>query len=167
MSWVSILIIGLVVAMIVGPIMLMQPSPRERNLAKLRTQASQLGLRVRMVTFQGQTLASYEKPWPLPESARRHLGTLRLERAAYAHELHLSQYWQVADGVTVSDALRPLLEPALTELPAGVSAVEITPNGVSCLWNELGGEATLQALSKWLSHSDRLMVPTKPQSESD
>jgi hypothetical protein len=76
MSSIAILVIIGVVAMVFGPVMMMQPSKLERRQAKLRALASQLGLRVHLQpvpeTVQMDEPIAMSAMYCLPWKEQRH-----------------------------------------------------------------------------------------------
>lgn len=167
MNWTVVVIVCLVVAMFVGPIMIMQPSGRQRYVAKLRTQASKMGLRVQMAKLNGDMTAVYGKPWPLTDKRKQRIPSWRLDKMGYEHEIHLAQYWHLSDVQELPASLKAALPELLAKLPEDVQAVEVSPSGVQCYWNERGGEPVLRALADWLDQFIQLMIPYTPPVSTD
>lgn len=162
MNWIAIIIVCLAMAMVIGPIMIMQPSKRQRYLARLRAKAAEHGLTVQMSKIKEDTVAVYEKPWPLTEKVKRRIEPWRLDRMSYVHDIHIADYWHLTSATDVPVGVKSVLPAKLAELPEGVQAVEVTRLGVRCYWNERGGEQALQTLANWLEDFTDLMIPYIP-----
>jgi len=151
--WVIALILGSV-ALIVGPIMMMQPNSAQRYQEALRSRAYQAGLRVRVQTLPQQS-TDLEAPLPmpvyyLPRGPEWEAGDWLLLRAAYAHEAHFHDDW-VWQGTGRPDA-RELqwLDKGLPQLPPSVKALGGSAMGVGCYWTERGGEEALSQITEFL-----------------
>lgn len=157
MSLTSIIIIFLVLCMAVGPVFMLQPSKRQRQLAALRTQAAKLGIRVREVEFNKQLVAQYSLDWPNGE--REFSGPkFKLIKKDYAHEMHLLDYWEVQPQISNGELKKALLQLA-KDYPQASVAVTITPEGYGMYWREVGGEANLNALEQQLKQGRDLLWP--------
>lgn len=165
MSWFVIFLLFLVFAMMVGPILLVQPSRRDRRIAALRAKAADLGLKVSMQSLERGVTPVYERRWPSLEKSKRTNVEWTLERQTYSHGIHFADWWQwLGQGRPPSAAL-PVLEGRLAKLPESVSNVESTPLGLRCYWSEQGGESVLLDLAEWLQVTTELMEPyTRRQS---
>ena len=89
MSWFVVFLMLLAFAMMVGPILLVQPSRRDRKVAGMRAKASQLGLRVSLQKLGEDNLAVYELPWSRTDQRPLMGVEWMLERKPYAHDIHL------------------------------------------------------------------------------
>jgi len=132
--WVALLI----TLAVLGSVMWVMPSPRERSLTALRNRALGLGLKVRLVderlakalfpwldNFRVFTL--YEKFLPSGKKPNTYKArVLRLTVDPHAHEVDLE------------DPLRSLfIEHGLVDdLPGTVEALVISSTGVALLWRE-------------------------------
>ena len=134
-----VVIVLLVLAMMIGPIMLMQPTKEQRDLAELRTYARSKGLQVSAskITSQSGDLCWFY--WrPLAE--KNQLPAMLLERKPYAHGLHVAQYWSfTGQKVEVSQEIEHFLQ----RLPSAISAFEINAHAVGVHWSEGGGQKSL------------------------
>lgn len=167
MSWLAIVIVCLSMAMIIGPIMIMQPTSRQRNLAKLRTKAAKMGLRVHMLKLRDDAIAAYELRWPFSEKVKKRILSWQVEKMSYEHDIHLARYWHVSGEQALPAELQKALPAMLAKLPEGVRVVEVTRVGVRCYWNERGGEQTLQALAAWMDEFVQFMEPYIPRPSLD
>ena len=157
MSISAILIIIFVIAMLAGPVFMLQPSKRQRHLAQTRTAAAEQGLRVRMARVPDKTatrkksVAVYTRSWPnLGDRHLRRSGLL-LIRSDYSHELHVSDHWAVESGeLPLDDPLRTKLEGHLNTLPASILGIEISASGVGAYWSEQEGQSFLPKLGALL-----------------
>lgn len=147
MSILPIAIVILVVAMLIGPIMLMQPSKYQRRVASLRQKAAQLGVQVHMSKYGEEQVAAYQMPW---RPSRRKRGHWQLTRASYEHGLHLAGVWQWMTQQRPSPEFEKRLAEHLPQLPASVVGVEGNARGLVVLWRERGGDQQLLELIEWL-----------------
>lgn len=159
MSVTAIIIVVLVICMAVGPIMMLQPSKRQKRIAGLRTAAAKHGFKVHMARLNDSNIAVYTKSWPADDKKIYSGEPLTLTRKGYAHGLHLSQYWQLNCAKDLSEAARSRLETLLTSLPDKVSGVEITPGGPGLYWLETGGEQQLAEVEAWLRSASETLWP--------
>ncbi|MEO0443533.1 MAG: hypothetical protein AAFZ92_07305 [Pseudomonadota bacterium] len=140
MSVWPIVFIALAIVMTVGPIMLMQPSKWDRHLARLRQQAAEQGLRVRLATYgkqenKNQSIAVYSLAATRPEDAV----CWHLMKEPYAHDLHFHQHWQWSGhSPQLSDQMSLAIQACLDELPADVVGVELTQDSIGFWWRERG-----------------------------
>lgn len=153
MSLMTIFILIGVVSLVLGPIMLMQPTQAQRRQMRLREVALQAGLRVHIHPFPSTAhcddrvgmAAVYCFPW----KEQRHTRTAwLLTKRAYPHELHFSGVWEwQGEGREEQVAL---LKRALEKVPKKVLAVMRGPQGLCCYWSELGSEDDVTQLASWL-----------------
>ena len=146
--WMPLLIILAAVSLVIGPIMLMQPTKQQKRQARLRGRAAGLGLRVQLAGKpEGlpEDGAFYCIPWDQAEGARQ-LWFLR--RTNYAHELHVANYWEWKERDDwVSEAL---LGEMLASIPEDIFALNAGPQGLCVYWTERGGDERLQQIDNWL-----------------
>lgn len=159
MSGFVIFLLFLVFAMMVGPILLMQPSRRDRRIAALRAKAGDLGITVSLQSVESRLEPVYEWRWPRIEKTKRVGVEWVLERQSYSHGIHFADWWQWEGPRRPPEAVLPILEERLALLPPSVSKVEATPLGLRCHWPEKGGEPVLQQLTEWLRVTAELMEP--------
>lgn len=167
MNWIAILIICVAMAAVIGPVLIMKPSKRQKNLANLRAKAATLGLRVQMAKFKDGTIAVYEKPWPLTEKVKKRIQPWRVDKMPYVHDIHIAEYWNLTGEAELNADLKLKLPALFAKLPEGVLAVEVTRLGARCYWNERGGEQALQVLADWLEDFIQFMIPYIPPPSVD
>jgi hypothetical protein len=164
MSWTLILILILVVAMLVGPIAMLRPTRRQRQLAELRQEAARMGLRVELQSLGGRSLAAYERRWPLTGGEKNPVKRgWALDRQTYEHDIHFHGLWHWRDENRAPVELHEALHQALAELPGTVQSVEATPVGLRCVWGESGGKAEIQAIADWLDRQIKRLWPLMPR----
>jgi hypothetical protein len=151
MSMWPIVFIIIAVAMAVGPIMMMQPSARDRRLANLRQKAAALGLQVRMTDIiwdqKKRSVAIYNLPVDLPK------GTLAwcLLRGAYKHDIHFDGEWQWRSPTEQAPTeYHEQLHAFIKRLPSDIVGIDINRNTVGLLWLEQSSELTVEQLKDWL-----------------
>ena len=154
--WVIVLLLG-VVAMVVGPVMLLQPSPQDRRQTELRTRARKLGLVVRLETLPVQA-TDLEAPERLPvyrlpaqsSSTQSHSLSWQLLRAPYRHETHFLGDWRWQGQGRPGKEVLETLEQSLATLPKSVLALGGDSRGWYLAWTEEGGVTSLAQLAALL-----------------
>lgn len=146
------LVIGLTLAIVLGPLLMLKPSSGLQRIAQLRQKAAHMGLLVQAhhhpaITAEGEWMF-YLLPWPSFASPAK-LATWALVRKNFTHEIHLKGQWDFqppAPADTISQTLKNQLE----SLPDHISGIESTSAGVGVYWNERGGERNLALIYAWL-----------------
>lgn len=153
--WTLVVLLG-VVAMVVGPLMLLQPSARERRQAELRERARQEGIMVSLRALPRQT-TDMETPSRIP-AYKRPAGKgggptspWMLVRAAYWHEAHFLGSWTWQGPGRASAREQQWLTQQLPGLPQSVQAVAGDVKGWSVYWTELGGGDALESILDFLN----------------
>lgn len=149
MSYWPIVFIVLAIAMAVGPIMIMQPSRRDRRLAELRQKAASLGLQLRLSDYEGSSVAVYTLPVILPKNTP----TWQIIKQAYAHGLHFYQHWQLSSSstiemvpATIADALKAYID----QLPDDIVGIEVSNKIVGIWWQEKPNSVTIDEVKSLL-----------------
>lgn len=150
--WIIVIIVA-VVAMVLGPIMMLQPNATQRKQEELRRRAMELGLRVKIVSLP-KLNTDAETPAALPvyylpdEASGKRMprtGWL-LIRMPYAHEAHFNGTWQWHGDGRASAAELAALNEIVAVLPPSVRAVEANVEGYGFYWSESGGVNRLETL---------------------
>ncbi|WP_394201812.1 hypothetical protein [Marinagarivorans algicola] len=138
-----IVIVVLVVAMMIGPVMIMQPTKGQKRLAALRRYAAAQGLHVNasQIKTSDDTVCWFY--W-LPLAEKDQLPIMRLERQNYAHGLHVAKYWAFK---TPETEVPQAIERFLLTLPPSVCGFETKTHAVGVHWSEAGGQKNLDT---WL-----------------
>jgi hypothetical protein len=155
-----LLLIG-VVAMVVGPIMMLQPTSLQRRQEQLRARAMALGLRVKITSLPKQAtdmelpeaIPMYYLPYPQePEGqeSQRLDETWLLLRGAYEHETNFLGRWMWHGAARAGFTEATRLQHLLPSLPGSVLAIGKSPEGISLYWTEAGGLPTLEQLADLL-----------------
>lgn len=147
MTWI---VIVLAIAMIVGPVMMIRPSRSQKKQAVLRTQASQMGMVVRLATSTsvGGRGAYYSLPASHVDKKKK-LVTWELKKGRYVHDIHFWQEWDWSGGDRAAQPHWEIIQRLLAELPDSISAVGVNTVGVFCLWDERYEEGKeVEALEK-------------------
>ena len=160
MTWEAIVIIGLVLAMMLGPVLLLKPNKRQDQLAKMRSEALSLGMKVSMGKLQ-EPVAVYTMSWPASPNTYYGDAEWLLQRKNYQHPIHLNGVWDWHDS-QAKDAVVKKLVDSLDSLPDSVQAITATRNGLGLYWQEKGGQPQLQNLAEWL---DRMRTSLWPEVE--
>lgn len=136
MSLLSIILILLVVAMVIGPVMMFKPSGRDRYLANIRQQAATLGLRVKLMSdIESNKVAAYSLLFPSKKNLPRKNWVLL--KNSFEHEVHFYKEWDWAKGSSKADEpMQSDLSEFVSQLPDCVSGVEVASQSLSLYWNE-------------------------------
>ncbi len=157
-QWIMVIFIVLAVSLAIAPIYWMRPSPRQRQLARLRDYALKLGLRPEITTVPaamqqaGYPAKAMKYQWHRPEGDwPREGGTwLALLQPANSPEQQFS--WPGRGDLAGPDVL---LEPLLESPPESLLAIEASPSGLGFYWHEAGDNARVdqlfQLLQPWLA----------------
>lgn len=138
------------VLFVIGPVMAMRPSPRQKQLARLRQAAIASRMRVRVEGRPGAApgarpdAVSYGMAWPLEDLERVRGSELRAERTGEgAWRLEVLRGSVSKNG---SDALSS----ALALMPARVGTVIVSGSGLAAYWDERGTEADVKRIAESL-----------------
>lgn len=161
MNWVIIILIFLA---IIGSMMWMMPSPRQRVQALLRQKAMRSGLQVQLTRTLFPRATGEAAPEEYECVAYR-LGRPRANRRGQADTLpwHIFKVrnlanrglpdgwcWSKGEGYFEGPQLELIAE-LIRELPADVYSIESTPVAVSVFWNEKGDLETVDLIHRQLS----------------
>lgn len=135
--WTWIIII-LVVAMAIGPVMMLQPSAGMNRLAKMRTAASQLGLIVR-VAKKGEFPVSgaiYSLPLSKEIRQKKIQENWCLKKLTHVHDIHFCDNWDWDGDGRAEKGVQALLGNELKQLPEGIYSLEFRASGLGMFWDE-------------------------------
>ena len=149
-----IIIVVVVIALILGPIRMMQPSPAQKNREKLRLAARARGVHFALRNIPQQA-DEQEAPSPVPvyfiSPGKNQTGKgWMLVRANYKHDIHFLGWWAWQSEVRPSSAELEVLTTHLPGLPASVCALSSGGEGICVFWEEQGGEAALEQVIQLL-----------------
>ena len=142
-----VVIVLLVIAMAVGPVMLMQPSKAQKRLAALRQEATKLGLTVGASPVKAPDGIVCWAYW-LSMAEKNIHEPVMLERKNYEHGLHIAQYWSVKQGDSAD--LPTSVAEMLMLLPSSVHMLEVNEHAIGAHWSEQGGIKVLTEIAKTL-----------------
>ncbi|SDK23273.1 hypothetical protein [Microbulbifer yueqingensis] len=146
-SWLPLLIILLAVALVIGPVMWLKPSGRDRRLASLRQRAAAAGMIVQMSALpesRGEgTAAVYIARW---EDPRRLLTGWVLELQRMAHDMHFSGRWDWRNDRSAPEKAWQLLREMLAALPDDALGIHATQAGLGVQWREQTGDRGMDML---------------------
>lgn len=134
LTWVMIL---LAIAMVVGPVMMIQPTPGMSKLARLRSLASKEGMNVRLSSKSpGNKGAIYSVPLSEVIRDRKPFIEWKLVKKNHSHELHFSQFWDWDGESRPEDSVLEPLGRFLESVPDGLTSFDCNIIGVGCMWDE-------------------------------
>ncbi|MDO3386397.1 hypothetical protein QWI17_11160 [Gilvimarinus sp. SDUM040013] len=150
MNYIVVIILLLVVAMVVGPVAMLRPSPAQKKRDALRLRARQLGVAVHLRLPPSAATAT-EKASHMAAYCIHHkgVGCWQLVRASFAHEIHLNEWWQF-QAAKPGQAVRNFLSQTIDELPRGVVAVTAQGQEVAVYWKEWGEAGNVDQLTGFL-----------------
>jgi hypothetical protein len=141
-----LLMIG-VFSLVVGPIMWMQPSPRQKELAQIRMDARVQGLSAQIVPtpvqitqIESDTVAKYS--YYLRENKRTIIRTKQMF-TPHHNEAGLITHWRDEKEQIVTGELAEVM----AQLPQSSYLLELVGNSASLYWKETGGVDQLKIIS--------------------
>ncbi len=153
--WVPIMIVAAAVVMVVGPIMLMQPTNLQRRQSSLRQYAIEKGLRVQLkpapagavAVDERDMLPVYTLPVTDPQAEKRKaVQPWLLVKRQLCHDIHFSGHWDWFEGRRGPPPLENALRQIIDELPADVIAIGAGPQGSYLFWGENGNKKSIDKL---------------------
>jgi hypothetical protein len=140
--WIAIFI----TLVVIGSVLWVKPTAREKTLSLMRSKALSNGLKVRLLDMKlaaqlfpwienYRWYVFYEKPVPAMMKPDNHKAkVIRLSDDAHAHE------------IDEADPIKKMLEQKalLTSLPSSVEALVISAAGIAILWQEQYQDGSLQ-----------------------
>jgi len=164
MKWAIIIFIML---SLVGSMMWMMPTPRQKYQAKLRLKARGLGFQVQLVRLTAPRAEGEMEPEILTVPAYRmvrtnldrkeadRLAAWQIHRVAAIASEGLPEGWSWAWGEgELSDSALALVAEVIDQVPADVVAIESSPVQVSMYWNE---EGEMDVLEQLKAQMDRIV----------
>ena len=149
------LLVVVSVSLIVGPIVWMRPSPRQRQLARLRSYALSLGMRPEQMPVP-KALQHYGYPSTLLKYRMQGHGVRWPEEGAswlaftVPGEAAGGLRWYTGD--VYQRGPESLLEGVTnTSLPKGLCAIEADINGVGIYWHEAGDTGQVDELRRLIA----------------
>jgi hypothetical protein len=151
MNFWPIIFILLAVVMAVGPIMMMQPTSKDRRLANLRQEAAQSGLHVRMTDYEKngviRPVAVYSYQVKLPKKTP----TWSLLRRSYEHGIHFHATWEwLSANNKINSQKADQLHSFLDVLPDDIVGLEVNESMVGIWWQERPSGMTIKTLKELL-----------------
>lgn len=159
MNW---LIIALVLLSIVGSVMWMMPSPRERMQAKMRQKAMSTGLKVQMVQLKhpreiGQAEAETKGVivyrlfrQNLSKTEKNNFNGWQIFKLNTLATDGLPEGWSWSKGEGEHQDKTPLIAEVINELPGEQVSIQSTGDSVSYFWYESGNDETVEQIKSAL-----------------
>lgn len=163
--WFFIIVI-VALAMVIGPITMLRPSPAQKRREELRMHAASQGLRFSMrrlpalKTDMDKTAAAVPAYYLPPRAKLATTTDWILMRTSYAHEGNFYQEWNWQCDQRPGSAVTALLKEYLPKLPLSVSAVTHENLGTCVFWTEKEGVETLDLLIEMLKSLDHATNPS-------
>ncbi len=160
MNWV---IIALIVLSLIGSMLWMMPSPRQRMQAQMRQKAMTSGMRVQMVKLkcpratgeaepEERDMIAYRLPrHNLSQSERHSFNAWQLFKLNTLATAGLPEGWSWGRGEGQQDRNLTLILQVLGDLPEGSFSLESSADSVSLYWTEHGGEAFVSSIKDLLN----------------
>jgi len=153
MSFWTIVTLILIGSMMFGPIMMVQPSSRDKRQARLRARATDYQLRVSLEAMPRQA-TDMEAPEQTPVYTLHHRrgGAPRwqLIRGSYEHERQFLGHWRWQNDARPSAEELERLRTWLPQLPDSVLGLGAGAGGWYVYWTELGGEEVMAEIARGL-----------------
>ena len=153
--WPLFLVIG-AIALVLGPIMVLQPNNRQRQLAELRQTALKRGISVRLDSSNktASPIAVYSLAWPISVKT----GRFYLKKQDFAHDLHLLDYWYWQGDGRPPNSWLPPLKAMLRLLPEDIVGIECTKHSLGLFWLEKCNQTTLDTIEDLLKQSQTILL---------
>lgn len=137
----------LALAMVIGPVMMIRPTPGMKRVAKLRSLANQQGftITIKPPSDKGRVPgAAYFLLRKKSIHEKKNIVTWRLEKKTHSHEIHFYGLWDWAGAAHAPKGQWPLLHTILDDIPVGVTELELNTMNVGCMWDETCGTKSEQ-----------------------
>ena len=146
------------IALVVGPIMMLQPSKRQQTLIRLRQAASQRGIRVRLETHDGnnKSMAVYSLAWPMALD----IEPFCLKRQKFSHKLHFLDDWHWDDDRRSPSRWSKPLQDIIKTLPQDIVGIEGNRQSFGVFWLEQNNQTTLAMIENLLRKSQQMLLNT-------
>ncbi len=158
MKWA---IIVLIMMSLIGSMMWVMPTKRQRFLADLRMKATRLGFQVQLIRLtppramgevEAETFSASAYRLPrldMKKEQRDGFKEWRIfwQEAISNEGLPAGWCWETGERQLTEQQLQQLNE-FISELPDGIRAVESTPIHLTLFWDERGDEAVLESLKQ-------------------
>ena len=153
--WPLLFIVG-AVALILGPIMMLQPNKRQEELTVLRQAASQLGIRIRLDNSDRKktAIAIYSLAWPTAVKINHWC----LKRQNFAHDLHFLGCWHWDSDKRPPEAWLLPLKEILKTLPPDIIGIEGAIESLGFFWLEKKYQTTLATIEMLLKQSQEKLL---------
>jgi hypothetical protein len=158
-----LIILLVVIGFILGPIMMLRPSPAQKRREQWRTRARAQGVHFSMRKLPQQADEA-EAPDALPvyfyvPRSQGEGDNWLLIRTNYQHDLNLLGWWAWATSIRPSEAELECLHDLLPKLPQSVKALSSGGQGTSIYWGETGTEDDLVRVLGSLKKLNSLQQP--------
>ena len=146
----SYLIILLIVAVVVGPVMWMMPSAKQKQQIRIRDYAMRQGLQIKIADLPQSHKQMVRKESPVQGVVYRLPLTsdkpITLKTISCLKKVEQGYEWQGQP----QQELQSLFEDVLAQCPESAMGLELSGAGVACYWQERGGEAAVDQIKSAL-----------------
>jgi len=150
-SWLPVFIIIGVIALVVGPVMMMRPSHRQKQLIALRAAATAAGMRLRLDAQTPKGNNSNAAIYSLPWSEAQAITPWCLKRQAFSHEVHFHQQWDWSGEGRCPAAWEAALLDIVSQLGDDIVGIEADQYMLGIFWQEKGGLTRFKSLEAELN----------------
>lgn len=144
------LIAILVMALVLGPILWLKPSPGQARQAQQRLRARREGLEVRLCSLPQSRRCRVRQETPVQGAVYR-LPLLEQPQPPLPDFLWVRENataaWETETAATAPPAVQAALNQVMAAAPADVVAVEAGSGGASIYWQERGGEEAVATVA--------------------
>ncbi|WP_086931488.1 hypothetical protein [Agarilytica rhodophyticola] len=137
----------LALAMVIGPVMMIQPSPGMKRIAKLRSLANQQGFNIALKPPKNTEKvigATYSLLCKKPLQEQKNNNTWHLEKKSHSHDIHFYGKWDWLGSNCAPERQWPQLERILHDIVPGITELEFNGMSVACFWDEKCGDKSEQ-----------------------
>ena len=163
--WWPFLFIAGAVALMLAPIMTLQPNKRQEELIVLRQAASQLGIRIHLDNSNRKktAIAIYSLAWPTAVK----IDHWCLKQQNFSHDLHFLGFWHWDDDNRPPESWLLSLKDILKSLPPDITGLEGTTGSLGFFWLEKKYQTTLATIEILLKQSQEMLLKSTVCSATD
>lgn len=146
----KLLVIVLIIALLLGPLAWMLPSPAERQREHLRQRARELGLHIKVCALPQSRRERIRRERPRQGVAYSLRSGEEEHRAALYWQRNQDGSWQGGEGGALPTEQLAWLERLRVALPPGVVALQRQAGSATIYWTEQGSIAGVDAIASVL-----------------
>lgn len=167
MDSITLIIVLLVAAMVIGPVAMLRPSAGQKKREQQRQYVVAKGLGVTLRALP-KLATDMEEAGLLPTYTLQIKGgeTWTLRRASFAHESHLAEYWQFVGSGRPSAAVEVFLKVQLPLLSPRIQAISSAAGELAFTWYASSQNSDVDVIADFLRQlaaaQGAVVIPREP-----